>query len=228
MAVLTDFIEAGRLAEAGNVCIFPVTITPPVMVGVGDLLDVLVGQFPMGAVGHETHVAGIDEQHFAGAFKEFLARHAASVIPVLRQEPQADGNLGAVEKLARHSHHAVHHIRFDEVLADFTLAAGVGGHGPVRQHETRDAVGCQVMDHVLHPGEVGVAGGWYAVLPAFVIPQQIAAPIGYVEGRVGKDQENEAQYHMLVVIAREAKRVRQAAGAAHHPPHGRRASPSAE
>ena len=49
IAVLADFIQAGRLAETRNVCIFPVTITPPVMVRIGDLLDVLVGQFPMGS-----------------------------------------------------------------------------------------------------------------------------------------------------------------------------------
>jgi hypothetical protein len=44
-----------------------------------------------------------------------------------------------------------------------------------------------MVDHVLHPGEVGVARGWYAVLPAFVIPEQVAAPIGYVEWRIGED-----------------------------------------
>ena len=43
------------------------------------------------------------------------------------------------------------------------------------------------MDQVLHPCEVGVAGGRYPILPAFVIPEQVTAPIGNVEGRIGED-----------------------------------------
>ena len=97
MAVLTDVIQTGRLAEAWNIRIFPFTIAAPPVVSIGDLLDVFIGQFPMGAVGHEAQVAGINEQHFAGSIKELLASHATSVIPVLRQKPEADGNLGAVK-----------------------------------------------------------------------------------------------------------------------------------
>ena len=42
------------------------------------------------------------------------------------------------------------------------------------------------MDEVLHPGEVGVARGRHAVLPAHVVV--LAAPVGVVEGRIGEDE----------------------------------------
>ena len=48
--------------------------------------------------------------------------------------------------------------------------------------------GREVVYHVLHPGEVGVARGRHAVLPAIVIAQPLAAPVGDVEGRIGEDE----------------------------------------
>ena len=44
------------------------------------------------------------------------------------------------------------------------------------------------MDHVLHPGEVGVALGRRAVLPALVLGEPLAAPVGDVERRIGEDE----------------------------------------
>ena len=41
---------------------------------------------------------------------------------------------------------------------------------------------------VLHPGEVGVALGRDAVLPALVVGEPIAAPVGDVERRIGHDE----------------------------------------
>jgi hypothetical protein len=46
--------------------------------------------------------------------------------------------------------------------------------------------GREVVDEVLHPGEVGVARRRHAVLPAHVVVQQLAAPVAVVEGRVGE------------------------------------------
>ena len=40
---------------------------------------------------------------------------------------------------------------------------------------------------MLHPGEVGVAGRRRAVLPAPVVPEQLAAPVAVVERRIGQD-----------------------------------------
>ena len=48
-------------------------------------------------------------------------------------------------------------------------------------------VGREVVDEVLHPGEVGVARRRHAVLPALVVAQQVAAPVAVVERRVGQD-----------------------------------------
>ena len=45
--------------------------------------------------------------------------------------------------------------------------------------------GREVMDEVLHPGEVGVALGRDAELPAHVVV--LAEPVGVVEGRIGED-----------------------------------------
>ena len=40
---------------------------------------------------------------------------------------------------------------------------------------------------MLYPGEVGVACGRDAVLPPFVIPKPLAAPVGNVKGGIGKN-----------------------------------------
>ena len=68
------------------------------------------------------------------------------------------------------------------------LARLVGRHGPVGQYEAGRTGRCQVMDDMLHPGEVGVALGRDAVLPALVFGQPFAAPVGDIEGRVGQDE----------------------------------------
>ncbi len=136
----------------------------------------------MGAVDHLAQFAGIDEEDLASAVAE------AAVFAVARQEPQAGRDLGGVEELARKSHHAVDQVGFDEVLADLSLARLLGGHGAVRKHEPGHSLGGQVVDHVLHPGEVGVAGRRHPVLPALVVAQAVAAPVGDVERRVGEDE----------------------------------------
>jgi hypothetical protein len=60
----------------------------------------------------------------------------------------------------------------------------VGGHAAVGQDETGLTGGRQVVDEVLHPGEVGVALGRDAEPPAHVVI--LAVPVGVVEGRVGE------------------------------------------
>jgi hypothetical protein len=45
-----------------------------------------------------------------------------------------------------------------------------------------------MMDNMLHPGEDGVAYGRLAELPAFIVAQAVAAPVGDVEGWVGEDE----------------------------------------
>ena len=119
--------------------------------------------------------------------KGLLAAVAAfAVVLVLRQEPEADGNLRAVEKLAGQRHHAVHEVGLDDGFADVAFAGLIGRHAAVGQHEAGHAVRREVVDEVLHPGEVGVALGRHAVLPAHVVV--LAEPVGIVEGRIGEDE----------------------------------------
>ena len=56
-----------------------------------------------------------------------------------------------------------------------------------------------MVDHVLHPGEVGVALRRRAVAPAHVVGQPLAAPVRDVERRVGKDVAFRPQIGMAVV-----------------------------
>ena len=152
------------------------------MVGAGDAGDVLVGQLAVGAVHHAAELAGVDEEHLAAAVAEL------AVLPVAREEPEAGRDLRRVEELARQRDHAVHEVGLDQVLADLALAGLVRRHRAVGEHEAGHARGRQVVDDVLHPGEVGVARRRHAVLPALVVAQALAAPVGDVEGRIGEDE----------------------------------------
>ena len=55
-------------------------------------------------------------------------------------------------------------------------------------------------DHVLQPGEVGVAGGGRAVLPAHIVQQLILAPARQIEGRIGQD---EVRLQLRVAVVKE-------------------------
>ena len=70
---------------------------------------------------------------------------------VLGQEPQADGNLRAVEELAGHGDHAVHEVGLDDGAADVAFAGLVGRHAAVGEDEASHAVGREVVDEVLTP-----------------------------------------------------------------------------
>ena len=104
---------------------------------------------------------------------------------VFREEPEADGDLRAVEELAGEGDHAVHEVGLDEGAADVAFAGLVGGHAAIGEDEAGHTLRGEVVDEVLHPGEVGVALGRDAVLPAHVVV--LAEPVGVVEGRVGED-----------------------------------------
>ena len=122
-----------------------------------------------------------------------------AVLAVAREKPQAGRDLRRVEELARQRDHAVHEVGLDQVLADFAFAGLVRRHRAVGEHEAGDARGREVMDDVLHPGEVGVAGGRHAVLPALVLAQTLAAPIAHVERRIGEDEVG-LQVRVAVVV----------------------------
>ena len=136
----------------------------------------------MDAVDEGAEFAGVDEEGLFAAVAEVAFGVGGFVF---REEPEADGNLCAVEELAGEGDHAVHEVGLDEGLPNLPFAGLVGGHTAVGEDETGHALGCEVVDEVLHPGEVGVALGRDAVLPAHVVV--LAEPVGVVEGRVGED-----------------------------------------
>ena len=145
----------------------------------------------MHTVDERAHLARVDEQRFAAAVPDAI-RHVASwrftfrAALTLCEEPEADGNLRAVEELAGQGDHAVHEVGLDDAPADFAFAGLVGGHAAIGEDEApRVPFGREVVDEVLHPGEVGVALGRDAVLPAHVVV--LAEPVGVVEGRIGED-----------------------------------------
>ena len=171
-----DGLGCRGTAEAGDIGVFARSfVATPGVVGGDDAGDIGFGEFAVDTVGHFAEFAGIDEQRLALA------------VPVLGlvEEPEADGDLGAVEELAGEGDHAIDQIRFDDCLADFAFAGLVGAHTAVGQHEAGEALGGEMVDEVLDPGEVGVAFGRDAVLPADVVI--LAEPVTIVEGRVGED-----------------------------------------
>ncbi len=146
--------------------------------------------------------ACVDEQHLFAVVAE--AAFGVGVF-AFREEPEADGNLRAVEELAGEGDHAVHEVGLDEGAADVSFAGLVGGHAAVGEDEADHALRGEVVDEVLHPGEVGVALGLdaelmntaaftlratfgfpcrSAPLPAYIVV--LAEPVGVVEGRVGQ------------------------------------------
>ena len=112
----------------------------------------------------------------------------AAAAALAGEEPQAGRDLGRVEELARQRHHAVHQARLDQAFPDLALARLARRHRAVGEHEAGHAPRRQVMDDVLHPGEVGVALGRRTVAPALVVGEPLAAPVGDVEGWVGQDE----------------------------------------
>src|SRR5450759_5136183 len=205
-AVLGDLFAGGSFAEAGHVGVagrarlaLAARLAAPSVVRTRDARDVLVAQLLVRAVDERAHLAGVDEQRLAAA----VAAGAAAPRPVAlvaRQEPQAYGDLRRVEELAGQGDHAVDKVGLHELLADLPLTALLRAHRSVGEHEAGHALRRQVVDHVLHPGEVGVAHRRRPVLPAHVVAQAVAAPVAHVERRVGED---EVGLEVLVLVGVE-------------------------
>ena len=104
-----------------------------------------------------------------------------------RKEPEGDGNCGGVKELGGEGDDAVDEVSLDDGFADVAFTGGVGGKRAVGHDKAGGAAGGEVVDEVLDPGVVGVAGGGDAVHPARVVSQAITTPIGHVEGGVGED-----------------------------------------
>ena len=116
------------------------------------------------------------------------------------QEPEADGNLGGVEELAGQCDHAIDQVVLKNLAADGSLALGIGGHGPIGQHESGDTVLREFGDHVQDPGVVGIACRRNIVpRPSRIIGKFIArTPCLQVERRIGHDKVG-LQVRMLIL-----------------------------
>ncbi len=154
-----DLGDGCGFAEASDV--FVAASNLPVMVRVGQSLDLRVGEFPMNAIDQNAQLASINEQRRAFAAVSFLLLDASKVGAtfVSRQEPQAHRNLSAVEQLPGHCHHAVDEVIFDHRFANVAFAGLVGTHAAIGQDEARDAVRCEMMHEVLNPGKLALPFG---------------------------------------------------------------------
>ena len=111
----------------------------------------------MGSINEGAKFARINEKRVTGPVPEL------AVLLVPGHEPEAHRDLRRVKELPRQRNHAVHQVSLNDVLADFSLAGGIRGHGAVGHDETGNTRGRQVMDEMLNPSVVGVVHQRYAV-----------------------------------------------------------------
>jgi len=191
-----DFLVGGGFAEArdvgvgGHAMACPYWRTPGV-IGAGDSGDFFVGEFAVLAVHESAHFAGVNKERLAAT----VTKSSVSLVP--SQKPETDGNLRDVKKLARKRDHAIDKVGLDDGFADFAFSRLIGGHRAIGEDKSGDAVGREVMDEVLDPGEVGVAGRRHTKLPANVFFEAFTAPIAVIERRIG---EEEIGFEVLVRV----------------------------
>src|SRR4051812_10757088 len=112
-----------------------------------------------------TELTRIDKQDLAAPVPQPLVlSDAVRLIPC--QKPQADGDLGRIEKLSWQCDYAVDHIARDHPSPYLALAALGRRHRPVGEDDAGDAGRREVVENMLKPGEIGIAGRRGAVLPA--------------------------------------------------------------
>src|SRR5207245_1493774 len=91
-------------------------VSAPGMIRSGNLRNLLIGKLAVNAIHQRAHLARVDEKRLASSIAK------ATVLLTSGNEPEAHGNLRRVEELAGQRHHAIHQMRVDDVLSDFTLA----------------------------------------------------------------------------------------------------------
>ena len=131
--------------------------------------------------------------HVAEVARVYKKRLAFSVTPAVAgglgagEEPDARRDLRVCKKLPWQCDHAFDEVGLDQCFANLAFVVGVGAHGAVGEQQRQAAVGREVVHHVLQPGEVGIAGGRHAVLPAHVVIGHTVFPFLHVKRRVGHD-----------------------------------------
>src|SRR5947209_2035960 len=101
-----NVLERCALAEGRDVgVIASFRLAAPSVICAGHTGDVLAGELAMGAIHHNTELAGVDEEHLSAPVAE------PAVLSVPRQELEAGGDLRRIEKLAGQRDHAVDEVR---------------------------------------------------------------------------------------------------------------------
>src|SRR5207249_3354973 len=99
--------------------------------------------------------------------------------------------------------HTVDEVGLDERRADLAYARLVAAHAAVSEDEAGCAVRREMVNEVLDPREVRVAGGRDAKRPSAVVAELLAAPVAYVERRIGEDEVG-LEIRQLVGVERVA------------------------
>ena len=166
--MLVDVFQRGRFAEAGFVLI---TLRPclPGVEGAGDLLDVLGGEIAQHAVFHVAELAGVDEERFAAAVA-LAACPARRPLRLFLVRNQMQAGIWVLVKSWPGSA-TMHSTRSASIEARRMSPSSLElrTHRAVGEQQRHGAIRRQVVEHVLHPGEVGVALRRRAVLPARVV-----------------------------------------------------------
>lgn len=127
------------------------------------------------------HVGG-EHEYLVGAVAE------AVIGAVAREEPEGRGYLGIEKELGGQVDDAVHEVALlDHAAAHVAFAIGLAGEGALGEDDARLTARGEVEGEVLEPGEVGIAHGGHAVLPAGVLAELVAAPVAVVERGIGED-----------------------------------------
>ena len=123
-------------------------------------------------VNHIPHLAGVNKQGFA-----FL-------LFVLGNKPKRNRNGNAVKELSRQSDDAFHKVSLNNVLSDFSLAAGLRGQRTVSKYKTDFSIRCKMVYHMLNPRIVGIAGRRCSVFPTNIFLELFLSPVGKIERRI--------------------------------------------
>ena len=140
------------------------------------------------AINHIAQLTGVNKQRLS------------CLLFTLCNEPQRNGNCYAVKKLSRKRNDTFDQIVLNNALADFAFAAALSRKCAVSKHKTDLAVRGKVMNHVLNPSVVGVAGRRKTILPTHIIGQLLLIPRVIVERRIGK---NKVRFQSGVKVIRE-------------------------
>ena len=144
--------------------------------GICDFGNIGFGEVSVFTVNHIAHLTGVNEQRLSGLLFAFC------------NEPEGNGNCHTVKELSRKRNNTFDQIILNNALADFSLTAGLGGKSTISKHEANLSMRGKVMNHVLNPCVVGVAGGRKTILPTHIIGQLLLIPRMIVERRIGKNK----------------------------------------